>query len=96
MRVDLGVGCKGIDPEHVHTQTMGWHPRSFTLMLYLTWGAPLTVRGKPKRIFPGCLRGVRSSTPHGVAPSDGRCPVTGLPRTVLLVSLGVPARCSSE
>ncbi len=89
MRIDIGRGCTGITPEHRHTETMGWPPGVTTWMLYLTWGAPLTINGKPCAVFPLRLLRVTADTPHGVPRNNGRCPVTGLRRTVVLVSIGV-------
>lgn len=89
MRIDIGRGCTGF-PEHLHTETMGWPPEVTSWLYYTTWGAPLTIRGVPHEIHPGLLLGVRADTPHGVLPSDGMCPVTGLPRTCIIVTPGVP------
>jgi len=88
MRFDIGRGCRGFPP-HVHTETMGWSPETTTYMLYLTWGAPLLRSGGPCAVFPLRFLRVRADEPHGVAPSDGKCPVTGLRRTVLLWTPGV-------
>lgn len=85
LRVDRGVGCKGFD-EHVHTETMGWPAHVTTWLVYLTHGAPLTVHSRSLRVAPAVIHRVRADTPHGVAPSDGLCPVSGLRRAVVLIT----------
>jgi hypothetical protein len=87
-----GVGLRELrEEDHRHDETMGWAPHTITMLVYETYGAPLLVGGVEHPIAPGVVYEVRADVRHGVAPSDGLCPVTGKPRTVLLVT-GLPLR----
>lgn len=69
LRHDTGLQyAPGGFASHIHSETMGWHPDTVTVMLYLTNGGNVNIDGVSIPIYPGKVVTVDAATPHSSEP----------------------------